>query len=47
MQSFANAGGANHLVDDLEDAFSDEDESLEMIEFEPDKENTWHTDNSC
>lgn len=48
IQSFANAGGgANHMLDPDradEDSMSDDD-SIEMIEFEPDT--TWFTDNSC
>lgn len=46
--SFANAGGANHLIDpsDNEGNLQDEDDALSVTEFE-NEDDSWYTDNAC
>lgn len=51
MQSFANAGGANHLMDPNEEDNNldgDDDTDVSVIELEnDDPASQWHTDNAC
>lgn len=47
LQSFANAGGANHLLEPIEDdRITTEDDDLSVNEFQ-NEEDEWQTDNGC
>ena len=47
LQSFANSGGTNHLVDPEGSEMTSDDEGLSETEVLPQESEPWKTDNNC